>query len=135
MAERPVKEEEIGQTETSEKPAPLWQNSVEDAPEYYASMAFIDETASEVTILFGSFFKEDPNYSNQLCKARVVMSHHSFVAFADRVTKEAQFLRKLYKSDVVPSLEGVSDSDWKTAFEEVYGIKSEVQQPADNSQA
>ena len=84
-------------------------------------MAFVDETASDVTMLFGSFFMEDPDTPHRVCKARVVMSHHGFLSFADRVAKEAKFLRRLYKTDDVPSLENISEDEWLSAVEEVYG--------------
>jgi len=114
-------EQEVKETNESQDQRVLWDNDVPLTPEFYANMAYVDETAAEVTMLFGSFFKEDGTNTHQVCKARIVMSHQSFFDFAERIAKEALFLRRLYGVTELPTIANVTDAEWQSAYEGVYG--------------
>ena len=117
-----MEDESMHENEDTRSP---WENDPSKVPEFYASIAAIDETAFDVSLVFGSFFKDGRAIARQTCNSRVVMSHSAFLRFSDEIAKEAQFLRRLYKMDSLPLIANVPDDEWRQIAKDIYGNDSD----------
>lgn len=112
-----------GNADVTEKDKPsftrFWDNDSANVPTTYVNRWTVDDGISDVFVLFGTFFNEYRSESRR-CIGRLVFTHSNFLAFADLVQKEAQFLRQLYDGSD-PSIEGVSEETYSKVAQDVFG--------------